>query len=397
MNNSLNSNTPYIINNKTYNIIFINNAVGVEPYRKVWNSMATHPHVDYNFYNMFISSRSEVLNPFFILILLDNQVMAMLIGRVEEKCIDMKFGYKTIIKPKARLLNISYKGFLGDSTEIYMDIFIDNVIKYSHFNNIDIVSLDHIPVDSYLYQSAINKPGLLSRDYIRKKESHWSMTLPGTMEDFYKAKTKKSRQSFKNAINKVNKNFHVTYKSFTDENNIDLLLNDAEEVAKRTYQRGLGVEFDRSKENDNRIKFIAKCGWLRACVLYLNGIPCSFAIGSLYNKVLYLNFIGYNPEYKKYEIGTILLLKMVENLIVEKVHEIDFGFGDAFYKQHFGNKNEIESSVCIYSTSIKGVMINILRTTIVGSSGMATKILKRMNILSKIKKYWRKQVIQKSE
>src|SRR3990172_5174975 len=99
---------------KKYNIKFINDLAGMECYRDVWNSMATHPHVDYNFYNMFISSRHEVLNPILVLILLDNQVKAMMIGRLEEKCIDIKFGYKTIMKPKARILNITYKGFLGE-------------------------------------------------------------------------------------------------------------------------------------------------------------------------------------------------------------------------------------------------------------------------------------------
>ena len=88
---------------------------------------------------------------------------------------------------------------------------------------------------------------------------------------------------------------------------------------------------------------------------------------------------------------------MVENLIDEKVNEIDFGFGDAEYKQRFSNKNEIESSICIFSASIKGVMINILRTAIIGSSVLANKILERMNMLSSIKKYWRKKMIPNSE
>ena len=397
MNNSLNTNISYFINNKTYNIKIINDVESMEPYRNVWNSMAMHPHVDYEFYNMFVSSRSEVLNPLFILISSDNQVKAMMTGRVEEKYIEMKFGYKTILKQKARLLNTIYKGFLGESNEIYMGIFVNNIIKFLQFNNVDLVSFDHIPVDSYIYQLAIKKPNLLSRDFIRRKECHWSMTLPDTMDDFYNTRTKKSRHNLRNFINRVNNNFNVTYRSFTDESNIDILLNDAEEVAKHTYQRGLGVGFDRSNENDNRIIFMAKSGWLRAYVLYLNDIPCSFAMGSLYKQTLYFNFIGYNPEYNKYELGTIVFLKMVENLIVEKVKKIDFGFGDAYYKQRFGNKNEIESSICIFSTSIKGVMINISRTAIIGSSILANKMLEKMNILNKIKKYWRKQVIPKSE
>ena len=297
--NNLNNNISDVMYNKIYDIKFINGAAGIEPYRDVWNLLATHPHVDYDFYNMFISSRPEVLHPTLVLILLNNQVKGMVVGRMEDRYIDMKFGYKTIIKLKAKVLNISYKGFLGELNGDSLDMYINNITTFMQLNNIDLVSFDHISIDSNLYQLAIKKPSFLSRDYIRKKEFHWSMIVPGTMAEFYKGRTIKSRQNLKYIINRVNKKFIVTYETFTDESNIDKLFNDAEVVAKHTYQRGLGVGFDRSKENDNRIKFMAKSGWLRAYVLYLNAIPCSFAIGSLYKGTLYLNFIGYNPEYNK--------------------------------------------------------------------------------------------------
>ena len=266
-----------------------------------------------------------------------------------------------------------------------------------YLKNIDLVSFDHLLVDSYLYKLVIKKQSLFSRDYIRKINCHWSITLPCTMEEFYNRRAAQTKHKWKQNIRKLEKTFDVKYIYFNDENNIELLLKDAEEVAKHTYQRGLMVGYDRSQENENRIKLMARKGWLRAYIMYLNGIPCSFGIGTLYKNTLYYNFIGYNPQYNKYRLGLITSLKFIESLIAEKVNKLDFGFGDADYKELFGDKNEIESSISMFSTSIKGVMINILRTAIFGSSILAIKMLEKMNILNKIKKYWRKQVIPKNE
>jgi hypothetical protein len=162
-----------------------------------------------------------------------------------------------------------------------------------------------------------------------------------------------------------------------------------EEIAQKTYQRGLGAGFVYDDENLHRMSLSANRGWLRAYLLYINKRPCAFWAGTLYEDVFYLDFTGYDPQFRQYEPGTVLLVRMIEDLCQHGIRKVDFGYGEAFYKQRFCNESWREASVYIFSTEIRSILINIMRTLVVSASNLAEKTLKRVNYLNKLKKYWR--------
>jgi CelD/BcsL family acetyltransferase involved in cellulose biosynthesis len=87
-------------------------------------------------------------------------------------------------------------------------------------------------------------------------------------------------------------------------------------------------------------------------------------------------------------------MKMIEDLAKNNVAEIDFGSGDALYKQRFGDHNWNESSVFIYAPTTKGIFLNAIRFTNTILHQYAVRLAEKTNILQKIKRLWRDRLIK---
>ena len=66
-----------------------------------------------------------------------------------------------------------------------------------------------------------------------------------------------------------------------------------------------------TKSNAKRLALEAANGWMRAYVIYVKDEPAAFWICTVYRDTVYSDYTGYDPQYKKYEIGTALFLRMV--------------------------------------------------------------------------------------
>jgi hypothetical protein len=192
----------------------------------------------------------------------------------------------------------------------------------------------------------------------------------------------------------LNKDFpeKVKFKHFDMYSDIEELANDVEIIARKTYQRGLGAGFVKNAEQMQRLGFGRKKNWLRGMVLHINDKPCAFWIGSVHKNVFYSEATGYDSAYRKYELGTVVFLKLIEDLCREKVESIDFGLGDALYKSRFGDESWLEGSIRIYAPSFKGTKLNLLRTILEGSALATRRLVNRMGIEQHLKTLWRKKL-----
>ncbi len=189
----------------------------------------------------------------------------------------------------------------------------------------------------------------------------------------------------------------VCYKSFDEYKDLENLASDLEEISKRTYQRELGGGFTRNSEHSQRLGLGRREGWLRGMVLFVNDKPCAFWIGSVYKGVFYSEATGYDPDFRKYEVGTQVFLKLVESLCREGVAEIDFGLGDALYKQRFGDECWEDGSVFIFAPTLKARWLNLVRTGVQGPAQAGRRALDRLGLEQRLKTFWRKKLSGRHE
>jgi CelD/BcsL family acetyltransferase involved in cellulose biosynthesis len=180
---------------------------------------------------------------------------------------------------------------------------------------------------------------------------------------------------------------------FRQESQIEDLIRDTEEVASKTYQRGLGVGFHDNLETRQWLRTAAQKGALRGCILYLEDHPCAFMIGIQYRQALHGTSMGYDPQYTDYSLGSLLLMRWIQEAFEsngsQSVSEIDLGPGDGRHKRAIYNHVWHESLVYIFAPTLKGLKFNFQRSVTYLIDQSARKLLLKTGFLEKIKKVWR--------
>jgi hypothetical protein len=368
----------------------------VEKLRIIWEGIQFHPNTDIEYYLTVVNSKEDILRPHVILFSKNSQPEALAVGRLEKRNIGITLGYKTLFRLKVPCLTILYGGLLGNWSNEISHLLVAELMGSLKRNEADIVWLNLLKSDSQIYEMARAKPNFMCRDHITETNTHWKMTLPNSLDDFMQTMTSKHRYWLKRLPRVIEKDHpgKVSYKYYHNPEHLERLFTDAEEIAKNTYQRDLNAGFMDNREMRRRLSLSADHGWLRSYLLYIDEKPCAFWIGTLYGKTFHLDFTGYDSVYKRYEPGTILFMKIIEDLAMNNVAEIDFGFGDALYKQRFGDHNWNESSVFIYAPTMKGILLNVIRFLNTILHQYAVRFAEKTNILQKIKRLWRDKLIK---
>lgn len=381
------------------NVRVIRSTDELEDIRDNWTSWQYHPNSDIDFYLTVNRLRPQVLRPHVIVLYRDAVPTAMLVGRIEDKHLDLKVGYRSVFRPKARVMNFVHEGFLGDSSDQNCQILVAEIMNSLRLGEGDVALINSLKPNSSMYRAAARLPSFLCRDRFPTTEMRWTLSLPGSTEELFRGLSPKARKNRRQEAQKLLRDHsgNVRVVCFSKAAEVDRVASDIEEVARKTYHRGLGVGFVDTAENRQRLLLEAEKGWLRAYVMYVADRPSGFLIGSLYNGTLHGNFTGYDPDLRKYSPGTFLLMKIIEESCRNSIKEIDFGSGDAWYKQMFCNHEFVEASIFIFAPNLRGFRLNASRTPTILIDRLARKVLERLKALPRIKRAWRDRVRQREK
>ncbi|MFZ0300335.1 MAG: GNAT family N-acetyltransferase [Candidatus Sulfotelmatobacter sp.] len=366
----------------------------VEQLRQTWAGWQRHPNADIDFYLLVCRSRPEILRPHVIVLYREGRPEAMLVGRLVKGTIDLSVGYGKMLKVPARLLTIVYGGLLGDLSSENCKILVTELSYALRRDEADAALFNFVRTDSDIYRSMLGVPGPTHRDYWPSEQLHRSMKLPDNIETVYREMSgdhrKELRRMEKRLLSDHSGDMRVT--CLRDVGELDRMFLDLEEIARGTYQRGLGAGFADTPEMRQRFHLEAERGWLRSYILYVAGKPCAFWVGTLYKDTFHSGFMGYDSTYQRYSPGSVLQIKVVEDLCRNGIKELDFGLGDAMYKRRFGNCSWQEASAYMFAPSLTATAINFVRTPTIFADRILRRVLSRTKLLEKVKKGWRTRV-----
>jgi hypothetical protein len=368
-------------------------AAEVERIRGIWSGWPSHRDSEIDFCLEFGWTRKEVVRPHVIVLYRQGQPEAMAVGWIERTQMRSQIGYLKLPGLPAQLLNFSYGGFLGNLSAENSEELIRSIMGALRSGEADVAGLDHLSIGSPLHSRALAASGFATRDHFVQPDPHNVMVLPTNVDELYKGFSQGLRAEVRRKKKKLLADFgeSVVIRCYRQADEVEEACPLLEEVAKGTYQRGLGVGFRDSEEMRRRLRFCARKGWLRIYVLTIAGKPCAFWIGTLYNGSFLSDYNSYDPQYRNYSLGTYLLISVVEEFCKEGVQNIDFGFGPAEYKERFGNTMLMESSVYIFAPKLKGLVLNTIRTTTCSVDAAVKKVLERTKLLPRIKRLWRER------
>lgn len=395
MTNNKNINLIIEESHSEYEIETLTSFQDVERFRIFWQSVRKHPNSDIDFYLSILCSRNNIIRPHVLVLKHFGKPISLLIGRIEHYRFSLNFGYNSLYKSDILALVLIYQGLLGDASETACARFYSEIITFLSSGDIGLVLMSSLRTDGLFYDLVQKRTNSFFRDNIPVSNMHWAMSIPHSIDEFYAMRSRKHRYWLRRISKILDKDSHgnICFKTFLKKEEVATLCHDVEEVAKHTYHRGIGAGFIDGKQERDILEYRAEKEALRGYVLYINNDPVAFWIGIQYLNTFYLAYTGYLPQYEKYELGTILFLKLVEDIISCKtIHTIDFGFGDAAYKRRFGDTSWEEISIYLFPHTLKGFTLNAARTCFALTYKLSIRVLERLNLLEKVKKFWRRKL-----
>lgn len=366
----------------------------IEALREPWMTWPSHRDSDIDFYLMIVQSYPEVLRPHVIALYRNGKPEAILVGRLERKRLAFGVGYLRAFQPWARCFTFVYGAIHGDASPENTKILLGEVMNSLGRDEADVAMLEFVPLDTPLYQLVLRMPGFLCRDTLPAAQGHDVMMIPDNVEEIYGRLSSKHRKNLKREIRQLfAEDQNARIRCYQKESELDQLFHDAEEIARKTYQRGLGAGFADNSHVRQRLGLAARKGWLRANLLYLGDRPVAFWIGMLYNGSFVSEYLGYDPAFRRSSPGMVLIMRVIEGFCRrangDAVRELDFGLGHAEYKGALCTKDWLEAAVYIFSPTLKGLTLKSMRTTTRVIDSCARKILASTEFFRRLKRVWR--------
>jgi hypothetical protein len=374
----------------------------VETLREFWNACCPSRDADLDFYLFIIDLYPEAVRPHVIVLYSDDGPRALLAGRLDRSTIPLRAGYFTLPVPSMRILQFVHGGWLGDISEPNAERLIGSIIDTLAAGEAD-AAFFHCPnLSSPLVRWATRLPHRWCSDYLIQPQIHRVRDFSGATDAFLASLSKKERYQQRQRVRRMEQDFgERAIEVLTQPEEVSRLVRDAEAVAKTSYQRGLGVGFSDTPIIRARLEFEARKGWLRGYILYLDKRPSAFWIGSLRNGTFLSDYIAFDPAYTQYSPGMYLIVKVMEELhgdprvLPTGVERIDFGIGDAFYKEKLSNNQWPESPVYIFAPTMKGAGLNAMRSGTGLLNRSAKALMGGSPLLGRIKRTWRTRVTER--
>lgn len=363
--------------------------------REAWSSVQCFPESDIDFVSFLIKSRPEIIRPHVIVVQEHGKPVTLLAARLEDAYLDIKAGYKALCHIKVRRIVVFYGGLMGRTTSELIEIVVRRLMKSLREERADLLLWPGVSPGTDLRRLLNHVPNPFCRDRVARTVQHWTMNLPASLEELLQKRlNKKQRYYAKRAMQMAEKEFpgQVRYASYSSPEHVEELFENSVKIAKLTYQWGLGVGFRGSQENKDRLVLEARKGWFRGYVMFVKGEPVAFWICTVYNGIVYLDYTGYDPGFRNYEVGTALFLRLIGELSRDNFKLLDFGPGSAFYKEQYGDSSFEEATVCTFSPSVRGMALGAFYSLAQGPMELGRALLKRSGWEQKIKKVWRRSI-----
>ena len=387
---------------KTAEVLVLRSREELEQLRGVWAAWGGQRDSDIDFVLMIIESYPEAERPHVICLYRDGMPDAILIGRLEKKRLPLKVGYLTLFQPEVRCLNFVYGALRGNGSVENTELLIRKVAQSLSSGEAELAYFELMPVESTLYTTVLGLPSALMRDSRGPKQLHDVMDIPESIEIIYKRMSSDRRAKTRRYIRKLEAHpegkLSLVCYSVPDE--LDRMFADAEQIARKTYQRGLNAGFSDTPAVRKRLELAAAKGWLRAYIQYLGDRPISFWIGMLYGDTFYSEYMGYDTELRSSAPGTVLLMKAIDGLCsgarLSGVTKLDFGLGHAEYKGALCTQSWNESAAFIFGPSFKGLLVKFLRSTTLRIDYIARRALGSTPLLPRLKRAWRDRLARRT-
>jgi hypothetical protein len=359
-----------------------------EALRPVWQAMGfTEAEADMDRF-LVATSEDGVMRPHVLVAERAGEPRAMLLGRLERRDVQARFGYATVHRARLNCLTVLHGGVAGpDRAEAELPL-VAALLGALRSQEADSVLFRYVDVESTLFRAACRMAGVMRRPYWLAVEPHWTCELPASYDEFLARMPR--RKSALRYARKLERELgdRLEVRRYRSVEHLDRALDDLERVAASSYQRGLGVGFDAARHRE-LVRLDMERGWFEAWILYVDSVPRAFEMGTAYRGTYFLGAKGYDPEWATQRVGNYVALRAWRDLCEDSaVRRVDFGYGDADYKREAATAHRREADLMIHARSPRGIATNALQSSVAGADRLVRRLAGKDRV-ALVKRRWR--------
>lgn len=334
----------------------------LETLRPIWKSWPGTMDSDLDFFSSVVRSRGCGCQPHVIVLGRDARPDAILVGMRERQKIPVKLGHITVCQPEVNVLEFVHGGLRGAASAENCAALLQQVMRSLGQGEADLASWKQLYAHSSLYSCVLQLKPYALRDHFPCDDDQWVMNFPKGLDAFLSGLCRSQRSKLRRKHKKVLNYFQsgLQVRQFRSVVDLDLAIPAMEEIAKKSDKRQFGWGFFDTPQIREHMSIAAKLGWLRIYVLYLQDKAAAFWMGTLYDRCLKADQVGYDPTWSEFSPGIFLFLNILEDLRDADIEIVDFGSGSSQLKTCFGAFQQAESQVHIYASTLRGVQMSLL-------------------------------------
>ncbi len=359
--------------------------------RSIWSFWSHDPNADPDYY-LAAAQCPDFVRPHVIVVCRNGEVDCMLVGRIERRRLKLKLGYKTVSEPAVHQLLFVRGGLLGNANAENCTLLARELRRCLHDKEADVAETAGITTNCTFYRAVESEFSFFCRGHFIAFHEHYWLELPGNFKEFLSGMARKHRHEFRRHQKRLTDRFgdSTRIRCLRWENEVDELASEVEKIAAKTYQRALRVGFRPEADILAYLRTAARKGGLRGYVLYLENEPCAFFIGVEYKGRFYGIYTGFDPAFRKYSPGLLVLMRSIEDCYEPsmQVSEFDLGRGDRGYKRILCNRVRQDGPQYVYAPSWRGLHLNLLRSAMSLFELTMKKVLAGSGLHKRFKKLW---------
>jgi CelD/BcsL family acetyltransferase involved in cellulose biosynthesis len=346
----------------TYRLEIADTVDDVERLRPLWERLeVTNVDADLDYFLTVVGADPSVLSPYVLTITRPGSSPVLVVARLADERFGIRAGYRSLRGPRARCLVVSFDGILGVSTPADRAAVMDALRTVLDSRVADAVLMRKFDTAGWLPEyAAAMRPRLLRM--LQPEVMLRSTTLPDSWEGLLAQRSAKSRRQIRYDDNKVRRRLagRLTLRRLDRPEEVGRLA-DVQDVAARSYQAGIGASVADHPVQQAMFKVAADHGWLRVWMAYVDDEPAAFWWGIVRQGVLLIGSPGFDPRFAEYRLGYYTLRRMLEDSCADpEIDEIDYGPGDADYKERFGTQTRTARDVLLFARRPRSILLACL-------------------------------------
>jgi hypothetical protein len=368
----------------------LSTAEEVESVRGLWTAWQKNPEADIDYFLLMLR-RPDTIRPHVLVVHESGVPVAIAAGLIDDGHLEVTSGNRLFGRFKVRRLTFFYGSFLGRTDARVSELLTRHLVQSMRELGVGLMLWDGVEWESPLRRLLRNTPKLLCRDYLARVRTHWFMRTPASLEELFQTRLNKKRRYWaRRIIRIVDRDFPgaVRYEQFCTPESVGRLWKDVQTVARQSHQWTMGVGLRDTQEQRRRLEIAAGKGWLRAWVLYLGERPAAFWLCTLHGDSLCLDYTGFDPFFSKYEVGTVALFRIIDEMSKAQVKRLDLGGGLYQYKRRLGDHRIDEASVLAFAPTFRGVGLNFFRMLTIGPVELVRRAADCFGMEPALKKAW---------